>query len=134
MKDDGLYVIHMGECIARIQSYTVGGRKQFFAETLVQDAVLRNLQTMGESSKRLSRTLKNRAPDIDWKKIAGFRNVLVHDYLGIDLDTVWNVIEAHLPPLAAFLKTTTELLRLPPPRVPIGKARKPTKRKKRSTG
>lgn len=99
MKDDRLYLIHIAECIGRIEEYVRGGRDAFMASTLVQDAVLRNLQTLAESSQRLSDDLKARHPDIDWRRIAGFRNVLVHDYLGVDTGLVWKIVENDLPPL-----------------------------------
>ncbi len=72
---------------------------------LVQDAVVRNLQTMAESSQRLSDEIKDTQPQIDWRAIAGFRNVLAHDYLGLDLETIWLVIENEFSPLREALKT-----------------------------
>ncbi len=74
-------------------------KNDFMASTLVQDAVIRNLQTLAESTQRLSDRLKTSHPDIEWHKIAGFRNILVHDYLGIDLDLVWNILDRDLPRL-----------------------------------
>jgi len=100
MKDDRLYLIHIAECIERIESYVSGvDREGFMASTLVQDAVIRNLQTMAESTQRLSDRLKQAQSKIDWYKIAGFRNILVHDYLGVDTERVWNIIENELPAL-----------------------------------
>ncbi len=96
MKDDRLYLIHIGECISRIESYTADGKDAFFASTLIQDAVLRNLQTLAESTQRLSDDTKVKHPEVDWYKIAGFRNVLVHDYLGVDLDRAWLIVEREL--------------------------------------
>ncbi len=100
MKDDRLYLIHISECIERIESYVAGkDRQEFFDSTLLQDAVIRNLQTMAESTQRLSDEAKESKPEIDWFKIAGFRNVLVHDYLGLDVQRVWNIVEKDLPAL-----------------------------------
>ena len=105
MKDDRLYLIHISECIERIESYTVDqGRQQFIDSTLLQDAVIRNLQTLAESTQRLSEETRNRAGEIDWLKIAGFRNVLVHDYLGVDIERVWNILEKDLPVLKAAVE------------------------------
>lgn len=104
MKDDRLYLIHISECIDRIESYTVGkDKQQFIDSTLLQDAVIRNLQTLAESTQRLSDEAKELASGIDWFKIAGFRNVLVHDYLGIDAERVWNILEKDLPALKAAI-------------------------------
>ena len=100
MKDDKLYLIHIGECIERVEAYIgEGGQDAFVASTLIQDAVLRNLQTLAESTQRLSDGLKAAHPEVEWYKIAGFRNVLVHDYLGVDLERVWLIVERDLPDL-----------------------------------
>lgn len=104
MKDDGLYRIHIQECIARIESYTKGIDFEEFSKTpMIQDAVLRNLQIMAESTQRLSEEFKNTHPDVDWRKISGLRNILVHDYLGTDLETVWNILARDLPGLKKAL-------------------------------
>jgi uncharacterized protein with HEPN domain len=89
MKDDTIYLRHILECIRRIEVNVVGGREQFMASHTLQDAVLRNLQTMTESTQRLSNTVKAAHPDVEWRRIIAFRNVLVHDYLGIDLERIW---------------------------------------------
>jgi len=100
MKDDRLYLIHIGECLDRIESYTQGMTKEaFLASSLVQDAVIRNLQTLAESTQRLSARARESRPGIDWRKIAGFRNILVHDYLGVDVEKVWNIVQNDLPVL-----------------------------------
>ena len=99
MKDDRLYLLHMKECIERIESYTIDGRDTFISSNIVQDAVLRNLHTLAESTQRISDNLKSAHPEIDWKGISGFRNIIVHEYLGIDLTYCWKVVEHDLPPL-----------------------------------
>ncbi len=93
----------MGECIERIREYTAGERSHFKVSRLVQDAVIRNLQTLTESSQRLSDDVKATEPQIPWRDLAGFRNVIVHGYLGIDLAAIWLVVEQDLPPLGAAL-------------------------------
>jgi uncharacterized protein with HEPN domain len=110
MKDDRLYLVHMDECIARIEQYVIDGRQAFMDSILIQDAVLRNLQTLAESTQRLSDSLKARFPEIDWVNIAGFRNVLVHGYLGVDIARCWEIVDVELPSLKravqAMLKDT----------------------------
>jgi uncharacterized protein with HEPN domain len=97
---DRIYLAHILECTALIQDYTRNGKAEFMTNPLVQDAVLRRLQTMAESTQRLSLEVKNQLPGIDWRALAGFRNVLVHDYLGgIDFERVWAAIEQYLPGL-----------------------------------
>ncbi len=99
MKDDKLYLIHIGECLGRIEQYVKDGKKSFFSDTKTQDAVLRNLHTLSESTQHLSTELKASHSEVNWRGISGFRNVLVHDYLGINLVRVWRVIENDLPEL-----------------------------------
>ena len=99
MKDDRLYLIHISECIQRIERYASVGRDAFFSDDKTQDAVLRNLQTLAESTQRLSDALKKGHPDLDWRGIAAFRNVAVHDYLGIDLKQVWDIVARDVPAL-----------------------------------
>lgn len=93
---DHLYLDHMHECMARIQEYASAGRDAFMKSTLLQDGIIRHLQVMSESSQRVSDTLNTAHPEIDWRAMAGFRNVLVHDYLNIELDIVWNVVKNEL--------------------------------------
>ena len=110
MKDDKLYVIHIAECIERIEQYTTGGRDEFFGLTLIQDGVLRNLQTLAESTQRLSDEIKSHHPETDWKSIAGFRNVLAHNYLGVDIDRVWQIVARDLPALKAAVEKMKQSL------------------------
>ena len=107
MKDDRLYLIHITESLARIEEYVRGGRKAFMSSPIIQDAVLRNLQVLAESTQRLSDALKARHTMIDWRGIAGLRNVLVHEYLGVDVERVWGIVEHKLPVLK---EATTALL------------------------
>jgi uncharacterized protein with HEPN domain len=99
VKDDSVYLKHILRCIGRIEEYSVAGRDAFFSSTLIQDGVIRNLQTLAESSQRLSDSIKQSSPEVDWKNLAGFRNVLVHDYLGVDLVLVFRAVEQNLPRL-----------------------------------
>ena len=105
MKDNTLYLIHIFESITRIEKYVHGlSPEQFLEDSMTQDAVLRNLQVMAESTQRLSDQFKENHTEIEWTKISGLRNILVHDYLGIDLDTVWNIIITELPHLRDTIK------------------------------
>ena len=104
MKDDRIYLHHIRDCISYIQEFTAGGREEFLRDRKTQDAVLRNLQTLAESATRLSVPLQERHPEVDWRGIAGFRNVLVHDYLGTSLERVWSIVERDL----VILKTAVD--------------------------
>ena len=99
MSDDRLYLNDLLERIQRIESYTEEGREVFFQSMLIQDAVVRKFEVMGESVKQLSQELRQNYPEIPWRRIAGFRDVLIHDYLGVDTNEVWNVVERNLPEL-----------------------------------
>ena len=101
MKDDSVYLRHVAESIARIRNYTSRGHETFVAEAIVQDAVIRNLEVVGEAVKRISDSTRLKAPQIPWKQIAGMRDVLIHNYFGVQLDRVWQVVERDLPPLEA---------------------------------
>ena len=99
MKDDRLYMIHIKECIERVIMYTEEGKDVFFADIKTQDAVMRNLQILAESTQRLSDSLIELHPEVDWRNISGFRNVAVHEYLSIDVERIWDIVEQDLPVL-----------------------------------
>ena len=104
---DRVLLAHMRDCLDRIVEYTHAERARFDASRLVQDAVIRNLQTLAESSQRLSSEIKSTEPQIPWRELAGFRNVIVHGYLGVDLGAVWLVVEQDLPALSIAVKHIT---------------------------
>ncbi len=113
---DRVLLAHMRDCLDRIVEYSQQERARFESSRLVQDAVIRNLQTLAEPSQRLSAEIKATEPQIPWRELAGFRNVIVHGYLGVDLEAVWLVIEQDLPALNdAVIRMET---RLGPPQRP----------------
>jgi len=103
VKDDRVYLQHILECLDTIVGYTSEGRSRFLTDRKTQKATLRELQELAESTQRLSSTLKAGHPDLPWTAIAGFRNVLVHDYLGINLSRVWDITQRDLPALRAAI-------------------------------
>ena len=89
------------EALRRINVYTHEMTyKEFLADTRTQDAVIRNLEIIGEATKKLSGELRNRHPDIPWKKMAGTRDRLIHDYIGVDIEIVWQIVITELSDLA----------------------------------
>jgi uncharacterized protein with HEPN domain len=106
MKSDLLYLSNIQDCIQRIESYTIEGKAKFLETPIIQDAVIRNFEIIGEATKRLSPELKNAYPDVAWKQIAGLRDILIHDYLKVNLNRVWGIIEQDL----LQLKQTVEAL------------------------
>ena len=104
---DRTYLVHIFECLDRIERYLPADRAAFLEDLKAQDAIIRNLQVLAESSKRVSETTRTEYADVEWEAIAGFRNVLVHDYLDVDVDEVWQVATTDLP---AFRSSVEEIL------------------------
>lgn len=105
MKDYKPYIYHILEAIESIESFTQNCSKASFCEDRMRyDAVLRNLQTLAESVKRLPETIYDIYPQIPWRQIIGFRNILVHDYLdGIDSTVIWSIVTGELHPLKSAM-------------------------------
>ena len=99
MKQDRVYAVHILEMIGNIEELTAQGREAFLAAKHDRAAALHYLQTMAESTQRLSDEIKAAHPETDWKAISGFRNRLVHGYLDVNMDVVWRVIEDYVPGL-----------------------------------
>ncbi|MBW4484509.1 MAG: DUF86 domain-containing protein [Tildeniella torsiva UHER 1998/13D] len=108
MKGDRLYLSNILECIGQIERYVEGGREVFFRDRMVQDAVVRNFEMMGEAVKRLSMKLRQENDDVPWRQMAGFRDMLIHDYLRVDVAEVWVVVEQDLPELKPKLAELLE--------------------------
>jgi uncharacterized protein with HEPN domain len=113
MKDDRAYLSHIRDAARRALDYTRDGRDAFFADTKTQDAVIRNIEIIGEATKNLSDALKDAHAGIPWKQIAGMRDTLIHRYFGVKLELVWQVVEADLPVFLARVEAM--LAALPPP-------------------
>lgn len=99
MKDASAYLKHIREAIAKIEKYTKGGRALFMEDTMIQDSVVRNLEIIGEAARNLPVDLRKSYPKVPWRSITGMRNVLIHEYFGVDLDIVWKVVAQRLPVL-----------------------------------
>jgi uncharacterized protein with HEPN domain len=89
VRDNRTYLIHIGECITYIEDFVADGRESFMSSRLIQGAVIWHLQTLAESSQRISSDIKAAHPEIDWRRMAGLRNIPVHDYFGINIVRVW---------------------------------------------
>ena len=103
MKDDGVLLSHALDCITSIEKYVSEGEIIFFIDNKTQDAVLRKLHTMAESIQKISDVTKKAYPEVAWRNISGFRNVMVHDYFDTDLEQIWRIVTNDLPTLKAQL-------------------------------
>lgn len=106
MKDDRAYLQHLRDAIGKIELYAAAGKEEFLAQSHWQDAIIRQLEIIGEASKHLSPPLREGTPAIPWRRICGLRDVLIHNYMGVDIEAVWTIVEVSLPPL----KTAVEAL------------------------
>ncbi len=105
MKDDRFFLLHIRDAIQNIRAYTASGREAFLGDKRTQDAVIRNLEIIGEATKRLSSAATNQRPEIPWKRVAGLRDVLIHNYFGVNLDAVWEVVNTRLTELAIAVQS-----------------------------
>lgn len=105
-KKDKVNLLSILDCISKIENYTqdISNEDELFNDTESFDAVLMNFIVIGEMAVRLSDEFTNHYYSIDWFKIKGFRNIVAHDYFGVDAKEVWNIIQLHLPEL----KTETD--------------------------
>jgi len=106
-RDYRLFLEDILTSIQKIEKYTANLTfETFLKNDLVIDAVIRNLEIIGEAVKKLPGEIRERYSDVPWKEVAGFRDVLIHDYFGIDIGVVWRTIVEDLP----FLKKHVELI------------------------
>lgn len=99
-KDHTVYLFHILDAIENIENYVQNvSENDFYKNKMLQDAVVRNLEIIGEATKRIPETIKQKHTNIEWKKISGMRDVLIHDYLGVDYERVWMAIINRIPEL-----------------------------------
>lgn len=104
-KRDLTYLRHILACILKIASYIEGMEEiDFKKDDKTQDACIRQLEILGEATKRLSDGLRQQYTSIPWKQMAGMRDVLIHDYLHVDLTVVWTTITADIPSLKSLIE------------------------------
>jgi uncharacterized protein with HEPN domain len=104
-KDDLAYIDHILDCIRKISEYSHGlSLKEFETNELVQDAIIRNIEIIGEASKKVSSDTKRTCNKIPWKEMTGMRDKLIHDYLGVDVAVVWKTIKEDIPFLEILIK------------------------------
>lgn len=105
MKGDQLYLKHISDAIVKVEAYIAVGHDIFISTSHWQDAVIRQLEVIGEATKRLSKRLCSQHPEVPWRRIAGLRDVLIHDYMGVDIKAVWEITQKDLPGLKRSILT-----------------------------
>jgi uncharacterized protein with HEPN domain len=103
-RDQRLYLSDIKDAIDRVLRYTRTGRDAFFADSMAQDAVVRNIEIMGEATRGVPEAIKKMHPGIPWRDISDMRNRVIHDYFRVDLAVVWDVVEKDLLPLKAQIE------------------------------
>ena len=105
MERDRVYLSHMRDAIAKIERYLAGTDYETFAgNDMMIDAVIRELEIIGEAARNLSVSFVEEHPDIPWSRIKRMRNILIHEYFGVSLKVVWDTSHSDLPQLKAFIQ------------------------------
>jgi uncharacterized protein with HEPN domain len=99
VKSDEVYLQHILDALAKVEEYASVGHDRFLAESHWHDAIIRQLEIVGEATKRLSPDFRARHPELPWRRVAGLRDVLIHQYMGVDLEAVWGIVLDHVPVL-----------------------------------
>ena len=104
MKDEKFHIDFIFDSIRKIEGFTTGiSREMFIENEEKQSAIILQLMLIGETSKKLSDEIKNKI-DLPWKQIAGFRDMAIHNYVDLDLDTIWDAVQNRIPELKEKLK------------------------------
>ena len=114
-KEPVIFIEHILESIGLIEEYIKKTTKdEFFNSTQLQDCVMRRIEIIGEAAGNLPEQIQKGEPEIDWRKITGLRNILIHEYFGINLPIVWDVVQNKLDPLETVCRRLLERVAEPP--------------------
>jgi len=107
-----LYVNDILESIKRIENYTIDlSYEDFIENDLVRDAVLRNLEVIGEAAKSIPDEVRDQYPDVPWRRIVGLRNIVIHEYFGVDFENIWKIVKENIPEVKPFIKQVSKKLK-----------------------
>ena len=99
----------MLEAIRRIERYIAGiSYEEFCQDQKTIDAVVRNLEIIGEAARHISKEVRDKYPDLPWEEMSGMRNILIHEYFGVSLPIIWHTITSDLPPVVRLLEKILE--------------------------
>lgn len=104
-RDYNVYLEDIVEAIAKIHRYTTNlSQEGFTKDEKTLDAVVRNLEVIGEAVKKVPAKIRSKHPEVEWKRIAGLRDILIHEYFGIDVEIIWDIVQNKLPVLEQQVK------------------------------
>jgi len=110
-KDDTVYLRHIIDAFLQIERYTNGVTyEEFLSNSLLQDAVIRQLEVMGEAARNLSADLQNEYPAIPWRQMISLRNRMIHAYFNVNLQIIWEIIQGDIPNLKQDMIRVLETL------------------------
>jgi uncharacterized protein with HEPN domain len=109
LRDPELLLEDILECAEKISRYTLDvSKNEFEADTMIQDAVIRNLEIIGEAVNKIPSEFRKRHSDLPWREIAALRNILAHAYFGLDLEIIWNLATKETPDLGKKIRAILE--------------------------
>jgi len=104
-RDFALFIDDIYSAIAKIERYTKGiSYKDFSENEMIVDAVVRNFEIIGEAANKIPKDIRDQNAFVEWKEMIGFRNILIHDYFGVDVESLWDTINKNIPPLKKSIR------------------------------